>query len=110
MSEETAEPVKQIPCLHDPRRYVNVMPLFMSPDALRTATKFFPTCPYKSMPGSIYCYPHTVLNGGVQPAISREISEWIRLALKYYASGLAVGPVMPDGQMTFPTWWPHRFN
>lgn len=104
--QETPNP--RIPCAHDPRKFVNCLPLEMEPNLLRMfmhKRDFMPTCPYHAIPGSRYCNPHTILNGAEPPELRQHFNEFKALALSAFAGGYV--HLIYNSQFRDAT-WQHR--
>lgn len=82
---------KRVPCLHDPRKFVNCLPHSMDPGLLRKIInqrqEFLSTCPYESIAGSKYCRPHTIMNNAVGPHLQDDINEFVTHTIKCFAAG-----------------------
>lgn len=98
---------KQLPCLHDPRPFVNVMPLGLHPELLREVKEFFPSCPYFSVAGSKYCRPHMIMNNAVTPELASNMNDWQEHSIAIMARGYTV---LLQGTMYRHSTYPHRFD
>ncbi len=89
--EDQTSGTKPLPCLHDARKFVNVMPRGLSPELLRNSAQFFPTCPYFAIEGSRYCRPHTVMNNAVTTReLATDINQWQEYTIERMADGYII--------------------
>lgn len=104
-------PFERSRCVHDVERFRRFMPHGCAVgDGSRGLIVIQKLCPYVALPGSSYCFAHTVLNDAVTDDTRADIEDWIGRTLSLCARGLLINPPLPDGTLYYPFWWNKRFN